>query len=210
MTTPPTILIGRSSSHFTRVARIFALELGVPHGFQVVRDLLSTAPEDYGGNPALRIPVLQTARGAWFGALNICRELQRMSTSAARVVWPEDLREPLLADALELTTQAMATEVGLVMGRLGGTDEQAPHLKKMRESLLGTLAWLEANVEAALAGLPPERDLSFLEVTLLCLVEHLEFREVLPTSGYAALTRFCGQFGARSAAAATRFRFDPV
>ena len=31
---PDIVLVGRSSSHFTRVARIFALELGVPHSFR--------------------------------------------------------------------------------------------------------------------------------------------------------------------------------
>lgn len=204
------ILVGRSSSHFTRVARIFAAELGVPYTFQVVRDLLSLAPEDYAGNPALRVPALQTARGAWFGALNICRELERMAPGARRVVWPEDLREPLLANAQELTVQAMATEVGLIMARLGGTDERAAHLVKLREGLLATLAWLERNLDDVLAALPPGRDLSYLEVTLFCLVEHLEFREVLPTIGYARLTRFRGQFGGRGSALETAFRFDPV
>jgi hypothetical protein len=68
------IIIGRSSSHFTR---IFAAELRIDCAFQVVRDLMSSDPGDYGGNPALRIPVLQTPQGTWFGALNVCRELWR-------------------------------------------------------------------------------------------------------------------------------------
>ena len=43
-------IIGRSSSHFTRVTRIFAAELGVPYTLQVVPDLLSCDAADYGGN----------------------------------------------------------------------------------------------------------------------------------------------------------------
>jgi len=35
---------------------------------------------------------------------------------------------------------------------------------------------------ALFAALPPQRELSFLVVTLFCLVTHLEFREVLPTA----------------------------
>src|SRR5687768_16863330 len=75
-------LFGRSSSHFTRVARIVAAELGVAYTFRVVPNLLSTNPSDYGGNPALRLPVLHTAEGEWFGALNICRALERQAHAA--------------------------------------------------------------------------------------------------------------------------------
>src|SRR5689334_912784 len=95
------VLTGRSSSHFTRIARIFAAELRTDYSFRVVRDLMSSDPADYGGNPALRIPVLQTSRGVWFGALNASRELWRQSGSKARVVWPEDLDTPVLANAQE-------------------------------------------------------------------------------------------------------------
>lgn len=202
------VIIGRSSSHFTRIARLFATELGVDHSFQVVRDLLSTNPEDYGGNPALRIPVLKTAQGAWFGALNVSRELWRRSNPRLRVVWPEDLDTPLLANMQELTLQAMATEVTLVMEKMAGAGEGTTHARKLRESLGNMMAWLEANASAALAALPPERDLSYLEVTLFCLVTHLEFRDVLPTASYATLNRFCQQFAQRPSASATPFRFD--
>ena len=50
----------------------------------------------------------------------------------------------------------------------------------MRKSLLNMMAWLEENVGAVSSALPPQRDLSFLEVSLYCLVKHLEFRSVLP------------------------------
>src|SRR5690554_2468986 len=43
------VIFGRSSSHFTRVTRIFAEELDVPYSLEVVRDLLSTDANDYGG-----------------------------------------------------------------------------------------------------------------------------------------------------------------
>lgn len=202
-------LIGRSSSHFTRIARIFAAEMRVEYSFRVLRDLLSTDPEDYGGNPALRIPVLQTPRGAWFGALNASRELWRMANPRARVVWPDDLDEPRLANAQELVLQAMATEVALIMAKVGGAGEGGAHQAKMREGLGNMMAWLDENAPSALAALPPERDLSFLEVTLFCLVTHLEFRDVLPTAPYAALNEFCRHFAARASSIATTYRFDP-
>ena len=202
-------IIGRSSSSFTRVTRIFAAELGVDYELQVVRDLMSSNAADYGGNPALKLPALHTASGTWFGALNVCRALSHMGTREARIVWPEALHEPLLANAQELTVHALATEVALVMSKLGGTAADSAHQEKMRASLLNVLSWLDANVGAVIAALPSDRDLSYLEVALFCLVAHLEFRDVLPVRDYRELTAFCQRFGERASALDTPYRFDP-
>jgi hypothetical protein len=203
----PTI-IGRSSSHHTRITRIFAAELGVDCSFEIVRDLMSMEPADYAGNPALKLPALRTAEGVWFGALPICRELARVSPRALDIVWPEALAQPMVSNAQELTVQAMATEVGLILAKVAGEDGQSPALAKMRQSLLNTMAWLDARLPDVLAALPATRDLSYLEVTLFCLGTHLEFRDVLPTAGYANLTAFCAAFGARESATATPYQFD--
>lgn len=201
-------IVGRPSSHFTRVARLFAEELGLDYELELVRDLMSCDSSDYAGNPALRLPVLKTRDAAWFGALNICRELARRSTRRLRVVWPEHLEKPLLANAQELTLQGMATEVGLIMGALGGTAETNPHAVKLRTSLTNTLSWLDAALPEVLASLPAERDLSFLEASLFCFVEHLAFREVLPIDGYKNLVEHCAGFRARPSAAKTPYRFQ--
>jgi glutathione S-transferase len=202
------VIIGRSSSHFTRTARIFAAELRIDYSFRVVRDLMSSDPEDYGGNPALKIPSLQTSQGVWFGALNICRELWRRSSLKPRVVWPEELDQPVLANAQELVLQAMTTEVTLIMSGLGGAGDGSAHHAKMRTGLVNMMSWLEENARSVLAALPPERDLSYLEVTLFCLVSHLEFRGVLPTASYSELNEFCQRFATRASIRETAYRFD--
>jgi hypothetical protein len=201
------IIIGRSSSHFTRVVRLFASELRVECSFQVVTDLMSFDAAEYGGNPGLRLPTLRTQEGVWFGALNICRELQRRSSVTLSVVWPEALDRPLLANMQELVVQAMATEVSLIMAGPAGQSEGRDHRAKLQKSLLDTVAWLELNATDALAALPA-RDLSYLEVTLFCLMTHLDFRKVLPIASYAALCDFCQSFGARASAEKTTYRFD--
>ncbi|WP_437991677.1 glutathione S-transferase N-terminal domain-containing protein [Sorangium sp. So ce145] len=203
------VIVGRSSSHFTRVTRIFAAEMGVDCSLEVVRDLMSSNAADYGGNPALKMPALRTSRGVWFGALNICRELSRQSKRAVRTVWPEDLNQPLLANAQELVVHAMATEVGLIMAGAAGAGDGSAHHAKQRTSLMNTMSWLEDNASHALAALPSDRDLSYLEVALFCLVTHLEFRRVLPTEPYPALNGFCREFAARASAGETTYRFDP-
>jgi len=202
------VIIGRSSSHFTRVTRIFAAELGVDSSFQVVRDLMSSDPADYGGNPALRIPSLRTPQGVWFGSLTVCRELWRRSSPRPRVVWPEDLDTPVLANTQELVLQAMSTEVTLIMARLADASASNAHNAKLRTSLVNMMSWLEQNVSAMLAALPPDRDLSYLEVTLFCLVTHLEFRDVVPTASYTELNKFCQQLATRASVGQTAYRFD--
>ena len=94
------------------------------------------------------------------------------------------------------------------MGKTAGVAVDNPHEAKMRASLLGTMEWLEGNMTAALAALAPDRDLSYLEVSLFCLVEHLEFREVLSLAAYPTLRAFGQRFGTRSSARTTSFRFD--
>jgi len=43
---------------------------------------------DYGGNPALKLPALETDDGTWLGALNVCREASRRAGREAEIVWP--------------------------------------------------------------------------------------------------------------------------
>jgi glutathione S-transferase len=202
-------IIGRSSSTFTRVVRIFAAELGVPYALQVVRDLSSLDVESYGGNPALKVPSLCRASTTWFGALNICRELARVSQRQMRILWPEALEQPLLANMHELVTHAMATEVGLIMSLAPEGSTDSVHRRKLTSSLSHTLSWLDAHAQEALAALPDDRQLSYLEVCLFCLVTHLDFRQVLPSAPYPALVSFAHHFGTRPSCAETPFRFDP-
>ena len=201
-------LYGRSSSHFTRIPRIFAAELEIELEFQLIRDLLSTQPDDYGGHPALKMPTLVTDAGIWFGSLPICRELAQCSDLSLDIAWPEDLHRPVASNAQELVLTAMSTEVGLVMAKATGVAADNAHQTKLRASLLGAMQWLEINAARAIATLAPERDLSFLEVSLFCLVEHLEFREVLSLDAYPELRAFGQRFAGRSSARTTEFKFD--
>jgi glutathione S-transferase len=205
--TKPTV-VGRSSSHFTRIVRLFAAELGVDYAFEVVPSLLAAEMEAYGGNPTLRVPILRTPGGDWFGALNICRELLRQSKQTFHMIWPEDLVHPAPANAQELASQAMATEVTLVMSRLGKTDEDGAYTSKLQRALVNSLAWLDEHAREALVQLPAKRNLSYLEVTLFCLVTHIEFRDVVPVVEFSNLKSFCAAFGERPSAKLTPFCFD--
>ena len=201
-------LFGRSSSHFTRIPRIFAVEAEVPLELVLIRDLMSTNPDDYGGHPAMKMPTLHTEAGIWYGSLPISREIVACSDLNLHIVWPEDMERPVAANAQELVLTAMSTEVGLIMGKASGVAADNSHLAKQRAGLLGAMEWLELNFQRALDTLPAERDLSYLEVSLFCLAEHLEFREVLTLDAYPQLRAYAQRFAQRRSAHATKFKFD--
>ena len=66
------VLLGRSSSHFTRVARIFAAEIGVTCEFQVASDLMATDCARFGGNPARNLVAGHSAGGHLAAMLLAC------------------------------------------------------------------------------------------------------------------------------------------
>jgi glutathione S-transferase len=205
---PALTLIGRSSSHFTRVARIYAHELGLEYVFEPVLDIKSTDQKTFADNPALTVPSLRTPDGTWFGSLAICRELARRSSSAPRLVWPEDLTDPVCSNALEIVLSAMGAEVSIVMARGAGIAEGHAFYEKPFARLKGAVDWLEANIDAALATLPPDRKLSFLEVSTFCFLTHLAFRELGTFTGRPKLEALCLSFAERASAEKTPYRFD--
>lgn len=202
---PTSVLVGRSSSHFTRIARIFAFELGVPHAFRVVSDLTTPDPAAYAGNPALKIPIWIDERGPLFGTENICRELVRRSDRRAHVILRGDVADRVVANAEELVLHAMTAEVTLIMS--AALNAPAGN-HKVRPSLENALAYLEAHVDDVLAALSADRTLSFCETSLYCLVTHLPFRKVMEVTAYPRLQAFAAVFGQRPSARATEFRFD--
>jgi glutathione S-transferase len=195
-------IVGRSSSHFTRTARIFALELGVPHQFRPVLDMTVTEPGNYGNNPALKVPILVDEQGPLFGTENICRELARRSGQRSRIALRGDVPHRLVANAEELILHAMTSEVILIMS---GKDAPPP---KVRPSLENALAFLEENLQTLRAALPADRLLSFCETALFCLVTHLPFRKIMEVSAYPRLQAFCREFEQRPGARDTGYRFD--
>lgn len=201
------VLQGRSSSHFTRVARIFALELEVPHTFRVVLDITSLDTAGYADNPALKVPVLIDEQGSLFGTENICRELARRSSKAARCVLRGASNDRLIANTEELVLHVMSAEVNIIVAKLAGN---AVVPAKVTSSIENSLDYLDDRLEALLARLPADRSISFVEVALFCVVTHLPFREVLDTSRWKRLAAFVEHFGERASARATEYRFDTV
>jgi glutathione S-transferase len=203
----PLQLIGRSSSHYTRVTIMFAYELDVPFEFVPIYDLTQIGPDVYGGNPALKLPILRIADTVLFGTRNICRALAERA-AARRIVWPETLNDALSRNAQELLDHCMSAQVQLIIGHMVSklpTDNV--YFAKARAGYEGALHWLDQHVDSVLREFP-ERDLSYFEIALYCLIEHLRFRNTVPHAHYLSLARFAESFATRPSAKRTPYRID--
>lgn len=207
MTDTAFLLIGRSSSHFTRVVRIVAAELELPLDFQPVYDLASRDRADYGGSPAMKLPVLRMGEQWVFGAENICRTLAE-HVPDGDILWTGASPDVQVRNAQELVWHAMAAQVQLVFGTQAcGLPADNPYFAKAADGLRQSLAWLDTHLDEVLDELPPRRT-SLLEVTLFCVWEHLGFRPSVERTGYPRLEAFAQRFGERSSARQTPYRFD--
>jgi glutathione S-transferase len=201
-------IFGRQSSHYTRVVRMLALELGIDAVLAPIFDLMSADPATYAGNPALKLPALRVDDDTVWGSQNACRHLARkVEGGEARVYWPEDARAPLLMNAHEVVAHAMAAQVEVVFHEIVSKRPPDATSRKRRESLLNCLVWLDAHLHTIHAQLPADR-IALLDLMLFCLLEHLPFRNPVDLSGMARLTAFVATFGARASAQATPYRFD--
>jgi glutathione S-transferase len=201
-------IVGRSSSHFTRLVRVFALELGVACTFEPVFDLTSLNTADYAGNPALKLPVLKLGHNIVLGAENICRKLAELAPAHLRIAWPEDMRDVDACNAQELVWHAMQAQVQLGLGtQIAGLPADSIYFVKAATGLRNALAWLDDKAPTVIAALPPH-DISVLEASLFCLLEHLAFRATIDLEPYGRLNAFAREFGTRASALATPYKFD--
>ncbi len=111
-------IVGRRSSHFTRIARIFAEELGVSYDIVPIYDMTAQDPAIYADNPALKLPILRTEGGVVFGTENICRALADHAHKSTNIVWPEQLRRRCSRNTQELVWHCMTAQVQIVFGTL--------------------------------------------------------------------------------------------
>jgi glutathione S-transferase len=205
-------LSGRSSSHFTRVAALFAHELGLAFELDVVHPLTSLDPATYGGHPALKVPTLHVGDASLFGTDNICRKLAEVAgrDRDPRVVRTEHLQADVARNAQELVWHAMGAQVQLLVGTVyGSLPADDAFFVKARTGMEGALRWLETHLERVVGHLPAPRDVSVLEVTTFCLLDHIAFRPTVQLTAFPTLRIFAATFASRESARRTMYRTDP-
>lgn len=202
-------IVGRRSSHFTRITRVFAEELGLAYELTPIYDMTERDPAIYAGNPALKLPILRTEDGVVFGTENICRALAERAQPSLRIVWPEQLRATISRNAQELVWHCMNAQVQIVFGSVVcklPTDNL--YFEKAKLGFERSLEWLDSHLDEALAALPASRHVSMFEVSLFCMIEHLRVRKTVSIEPYAALESFARSFAQRASAQRTPYEFD--
>jgi glutathione S-transferase len=201
-------IIGRQGSHYTRMARLLAHELGVEYTLRPIYDLLSEDPAVFGGNPALKLPALRQDGSVVWGSQNVCRALARsLPGGESRVFWAEDARTPLLMNAHEIMAHTMAVQVEVVFHEVVSRRPPDTASRKRRASLVNCLVWLDANLADVQAALPAER-IRLFDLGLFAVLEHFGFRNPMDLSAMPHLTGFMAAFGQRASAQATPYRVD--
>lgn len=199
-------LFGRSGSHFTRLARMVAIEAGVELDFRVIGDIKSLEAEAYGGHPALKLPALVSDEGEVFGTPTICRRIVEASPTGFTLTWPEAM-SPDLQVAWELLHQAMLSQVQLAFGiTVAGLPADHLFFVKAAKGLEGAMTWLDARLPGLLRQLPG--GLSLFELALFCQLEHMAFRPTVPTGAWTTLETFRAGVALRPSAVATPLVFD--
>ena len=202
-------IVGRRSSHFTRITRIFAEELGLSYEVVPIFDMTAQDSAIYANNPALKLPILRSGEEVVFGTENICRAMAERAQKSVAIVWPEQLRGNVSRNAQELVWHCMTTQVQIVFGTaIAKLPADNLYFEKARLGYAGALAWLDAHVSDALNALPASRQLSLFEASLFCMIEHLHFRQTLPVEQYSNLEAFRKSFAARPSAQRTVYQFD--
>ena len=202
-------IVGRRSSHFTRLTRIFAEELGVAYEIAPIYDMTERAPQIYADNPALKLPILRAGDEVVFGTENICRALADRAGAGDEIVWPERLRGTVSRNAQEMVWHCMTAQVQIVFGTLvAKLPGDNLYFEKARDGFEGALGWLDKHVGEALDVLPTNRRLSLFEASLFCMIDHLHFRKTVPVEQYSALQAFVRSFAARPSAQRTPYQFD--
>jgi glutathione S-transferase len=202
-------IVGRRSSHFTRVARIFAEELGLSYEVVPVYDMAAQDPAIYANNPALKLPILRVGEEVVFGTENICRAMADRAQESVAIVWPEQLRSNVSRNAQELVWHCMTTQVQIVFGTaIARLPAENLYFEKARLGYAGALSWLDAHLSDALNALPASRQLSLFEAALFCMIEHLHFRQTLPVAQYSKIEAFRQAFATRPSAQRTAYQFD--
>jgi len=202
-------IVGRRSSHFTRITRIFAEELGLAYDVVPIYDMTAQSPASYADNPALKLPILRAGDEVVFGAENICRTLADYAHESSAIVWPEQLRAKISRNAQELVWHCMTAQVQIVFGtQVAKLPAENLYFEKARTGFEGALSWLDAHSSEALNALPASRQLSLFEVSLYCMIEHLHFRQTLPVEHYSELEAFRKAFATRPSARSTQYQFD--
>jgi len=167
-------------SHFSRKVRIVLEELGIDCEYEYVPDLLSADSSDFGGNPILRVPVLQDGQEWVVESDSIVRYLVEQYDPGNDRFCLFSM-SPLQRDALAFISALMGAEVEILLAQRSGIQqvEQLSYFRRYFAVIRNCLSWLESNGSRVWT----DPGLSYLDIALICMWDHLRYCKTVETSG---------------------------
>jgi glutathione S-transferase len=183
-------------SHFSRKVRLVLAALGLEATLVDVGNV-ADARAAFGPNPLLKVPTLVDGDLVLFDSDHIARHLARRHDPGDRLGVLDERATVLNARAV--MNGAMAADVELVLAARAGIDTGASvRFDKLRATIDGALAWLEAN-----AGVFPDAP-SYAGFHLVSLWDHLVLYDLRPLHAYPRLRAIAGRLDALPEVAASR------
>lgn len=186
------ILHGTPRSHFTRVVRITAHELGLELEWVDVGNVATA--EAFADNPLMQVPVLVDGDRTVWDSHDICRYL----------VEREDA-DPLGMESLDWSRRnlvsvirgVMSAEVRLILAERSGMSTTGPMFDKARETIRRGLRWIDARIEG-------EVGLSYPAVCAVAMWDHLLLYDNAERGEAPRIDAVAMRLGAHDSVARTR------
>jgi len=181
-------------SHFARKVRVVLAELEVPFELIFVDDLLSSDPEDFGGNPILRIPTYRDD-DHW---------VVESDQIAHYIVEKHDPSDGLHVtrltpderNVLSMINAAMAAEVEILLSQRSGIAniESENYFRRHFKVMRLCLDWLEAEAPRFWTA----NEFSYLDIALACMWDHVNHYETIEgLDRYSWVSERVSMFAAR-------------
>jgi glutathione S-transferase len=195
-------LYGTTTSPFVRRVRVVAQEIGVPI------ELVNTAPDE--GQAALRavspirkVPVMVLAEGkTLFDSRAIIDWLKTNRGWGGLAAAPDAWRELDLLNAID---GALDSIIQLFYLRRDGVAiDGTPYAIRQLERAAAIFAWLGTQLAPHQLGFTGSKQLGLVEISLICALDWMDFRQTYDTASLTALQPLRSHFRERASLVATR------
>lgn len=170
---PPTLQLHYTPrSHFSRKVRILLDALQLPVELFDAGNVAESDPAHFGPNPLFKVPTLVDGAHVVFDSDHIAAHIVRRHDPADR--FAVLTAEPEALNARAVMNGVMAAEVEIILAERTGIDTRGlQRFEKLRESIRGGLAWLDARCDRV------PQDPSYLAFHFVAMWDHLAFYKTI-------------------------------
>ncbi len=184
-------------SHFSRKVRLILDLYSVPYEVIDIGNVADSDQLNFAGNPLMSVPVLEDGKHWLIESDHIAVYLSQKLDSNNR--YKILTRELSVLNARAVLNGIMSSEVKYILAKRTQVPvEQYSYFAKCLKVIDQGLAWLESRSEL----FTPEY-ISYLDLHLVCVWDHLQYYELLDMNRFAALKEIVSHVSKNSVVAGT-------